>query len=1350
MIDKTDPTNRDTVPAMLTPGEFVLNKEASTMFAPVIEQMNAAGLQHRAMKNMGGGIQNYNDGGYSFMKPTSKFRGALKDLEADSYSTLFANSEKKETPWKGVDITGMSMAEVLALVKPNGAFHKYNKDNFDKNTTAVGKYQFVGSTLRDLKKRGVFEKLGIDDDTPFNESTQDALAAYLAVHRVKDRTKGTMSSAREELRNEWEGFKKLDDNQLDDIINEISGEVGVTLVGTTPQVPTQSVSVAPITSIPPQMRPKDLAPQMTTGTIDTMASSRPQMRPNTQADPISIEQAIMQTSVPQVQAAPPAPTDFGEAFKDARADMGAGGIFTFRGRDYTTNYAEEEDKTMTANMGGSVYLNMGGYPQGYLDNYLATMDPEYLNRIEQMSGIDAVREVQAQVRPDYTNPDNVEENFAASMDLGRLAKYPDHVVDKWYKSYYLSEPNTGMTTEKAMAKRKNLASNSYVPMPEVNSDDPVTNPSSGFGSSLEYNYDTYLKEMGYNDVPAVREMWRRYQDKMNAKSAEVPMPEVNSDESLLQGSSGSVASAARSFPSDYPINMDVPRVEGYNIPAPIPAPRPTMIGGQLYYLNGDGLVTDSNGNPVQDPEIGAAVQNKLNYSPEESAANAQAYNESMAEQAVFNGVAPQSVNPSYDSMRQQQESNAAEAERIRAEVAQTDMERQALNDEFNNREPVVVPPLETGPLFVEGFVPDVPAYEGELGGLMPPYEGELGGGGPSYVPPNPSNATFKDKSLEELYNMFAVNGGQGSRADPTLAQALTKEIEAREAAGESFNVYDTSLQNAAALYLGGRNSPEIQRQQIVADRSSRNAEKAAAALAAQQAELQAKLDAGTVTQRDIDSFERQRRATTQAQAVAARNEETAKLTAEQQAALIGPATDIESDNTEATKALREAESKRLQSYDPITGTYSNTNEPEKSTGDVFSEVEVKVDEVKKTAQPTTSIQENAARENANNVDLNKVDKGDQRVAGAMDTIKSVFGDLFDSKELVRAAIMYLGGRATGMDGQQALAFAGKTYLAREEAKGIRTQKFVDKLISDGKHTMGSIAAYKKSLDPNDLKLIGLTFSETGNTGTYYATNAAGNFVTLQLKEMKGSDDGVYLQDSNGKLYDPAKLHQDPKRVKGTPEFKTALASQISLYKDTFDELRLQDGIVTNKKDGKPAVYKTDLKPSVVAADTAAWALRYGVPLQIVPSLMTEAYKLAIGGKDINGNPTRAEKIEPYLNQLWITNSAGDPNNFKIGKSDKAKFVETSTVSSWVTNVHNQMKEVNPEFNAVTPIRFSTWLRQTDISGKWSLPEEQGGLSQEARNAFTKRGNAVGKSGYMQYILEEAAKNYEKSLNKPTT
>ena len=51
MIDLNDPTNRDTVPAMLTPGEFVLNKEATAMYGPLIEKMNNAGLKQRHQEN---------------------------------------------------------------------------------------------------------------------------------------------------------------------------------------------------------------------------------------------------------------------------------------------------------------------------------------------------------------------------------------------------------------------------------------------------------------------------------------------------------------------------------------------------------------------------------------------------------------------------------------------------------------------------------------------------------------------------------------------------------------------------------------------------------------------------------------------------------------------------------------------------------------------------------------------------------------------------------------------------------------------------------------------------------------------------------------------------------------------------------------------------------------------------------------------------------------------------------------------------------------------------------------------------------------------------------------------------
>ena len=171
------------------------------------------------------GLASEND--YAFMAPNSLFRKALKEKEAGSYSTLYGNAETKNTPWKGKDITKMSMSSVLDLVKAGGEFNNYNKKMYNKNTTAIGKYQFVGATLRDLKKRGVFDKLGITDDTVFDKDVQDSLASYLAVHRIKDRAEGTLSSARKEMRNEWEGFKKLSDSDLNNIITEIGSEIGV-------------------------------------------------------------------------------------------------------------------------------------------------------------------------------------------------------------------------------------------------------------------------------------------------------------------------------------------------------------------------------------------------------------------------------------------------------------------------------------------------------------------------------------------------------------------------------------------------------------------------------------------------------------------------------------------------------------------------------------------------------------------------------------------------------------------------------------------------------------------------------------------------------------------------------------------------------------------------------------------------------------------------------------------------------------------------------------------------------------------------------------------------------------------
>jgi len=154
----------------------------------------------------------------AYIQEGSAFRQALADQEAESYSTIFGNTEKEGKKFAGKDITSMKMSEVFDFVKPGGAFNKYNKDTFGKNTTAIGKYQMVGATLRDLRDRNILDKLGIKEDTPFNRETQDKIAMHLAERRVKGKS---LEAARKGMRNEWEGFKKLDNEELDTIINEI-------------------------------------------------------------------------------------------------------------------------------------------------------------------------------------------------------------------------------------------------------------------------------------------------------------------------------------------------------------------------------------------------------------------------------------------------------------------------------------------------------------------------------------------------------------------------------------------------------------------------------------------------------------------------------------------------------------------------------------------------------------------------------------------------------------------------------------------------------------------------------------------------------------------------------------------------------------------------------------------------------------------------------------------------------------------------------------------------------------------------------------------------------------------------
>ena len=171
----------------------------------------------------------------------------MKQFESGSggYNSLL--NQAQDGPFKGTDLTAMTMDEVINFSKSGSPYFNYGKNNVPKGTqayreglssTPMGFYQFVGTTLRDIQKRG-FDELGISGATLFDKETQDKLFAWYAKDRMDSAVSQYGDSAsvkRGALRSTWEGFRKngngtgVSDEQLDSVIKEV--ETGTFTPGT--------------------------------------------------------------------------------------------------------------------------------------------------------------------------------------------------------------------------------------------------------------------------------------------------------------------------------------------------------------------------------------------------------------------------------------------------------------------------------------------------------------------------------------------------------------------------------------------------------------------------------------------------------------------------------------------------------------------------------------------------------------------------------------------------------------------------------------------------------------------------------------------------------------------------------------------------------------------------------------------------------------------------------------------------------------------------------------------------------------------------------------------------------------
>jgi len=360
-------------------------------------------------------------------------------------------------------------------------------------------------------------------------------------------------------------------------------------------------------------------------------------------------------------------------------------------------------------------------------------------------------------------------------------------------------------------------------------------------------------------------------------------------------------------------------------------------------------------------------------------------------------------------------------------------------------------------------------------------------------------------------------------------------------------------------------------------------------------------------------------------------------------------------------------------------------------------------------------------------------------------LSKYFGNLFDTEELARMAVLYLGSRAMGASHNGSLAWSGKYYLKRMENKDASHAKNVEKAIAAKLYTPASIEKYKKSRNLSDLKSIktGSSYALKGDRKEFYNPKLNKRDMAIKV-EMTGAD-GVKQQYYTLNPYDKNKpgymqpmnmdWTTDDSRVKGSKGYSSLLKTNTDLIEGQLDEWIKNDV----KDDTHPATRLT-AGSKTMAGQTAEWAMSYGFDAANLGSVSKIAYENMISY--MRANPEKEPgDIKVFLDAALVRQTANrggnlfDPLDGKTPNDDRIKalneqFMKSgkSPISTWKTfegrsqldlkyknaiALFNQDMLDNPEYinktvtNNTKPGEsiFMAWLRR-ELSGLGPTPTKK--------------------------------------------
>jgi len=142
----------------------------------------------------------------SLPEPLTKIRDSIAVGEGtagpEGYKTILGNAQDQFN----IDITTKTVDELIEFSRIGGPFAEFSKRQVGRVATPMGKYQIVGTTLKELKK-----KEGLSGQEIFDENLQDRLFVSLLEKRgLREFQRGFIDKATfvKRLQNEWEGLKK--------------------------------------------------------------------------------------------------------------------------------------------------------------------------------------------------------------------------------------------------------------------------------------------------------------------------------------------------------------------------------------------------------------------------------------------------------------------------------------------------------------------------------------------------------------------------------------------------------------------------------------------------------------------------------------------------------------------------------------------------------------------------------------------------------------------------------------------------------------------------------------------------------------------------------------------------------------------------------------------------------------------------------------------------------------------------------------------------------------------------------------------------------------------------------------